>query len=67
MRKEDTRDYFSLFSFLIISYSLSYQAWRGLAAAYLNPVPDGSIRSQKFGEHIGGLIMGGIGVYIDHD
>ena len=66
MRKEDTRDYFSLFSFLVISYFLPKQAWRDLATAYLIEVLDKIILSQRFGGHIGYLIMDGNGVYLDH-
>lgn len=65
-RKEDTRSYFSLYFVLVISHSLSNQAWIDLATAYLNTVLDKSILSQRFGEHIGDLIMGGNGVYLDH-
>ena len=56
---------FLLFSFLIISHSLSNQAWRDLATAYVNAVLDKSIPGQRFGEHIGDLIMGENGVYLD--
>ena len=65
-RKEDTRNYFSLFLVLVISHSLSNQVWRDLATVYLNTVLEKSILSQRFGEHIGNLIMGGNGVYLDH-
>ena len=64
--KEDTRSYFSLYFVLVISHSLSNQAWIYLATAYLNMVLDKSILSQNFAEHIGDLIMGGNGVYLDH-
>ena len=66
MRKEDTRDYFALFPFLVISHSLSNQAWRDLATACLNAVLDESILSQRFAKHIGDLIMGGNGMYLDN-
>ena len=65
-REEDTRCYFSLYFILVISHSLSNQAWRDLATTYLNTVLDKIILSQRFGEHIGNLIMGGNGVYLDH-
>ena len=60
------RLFFFIFVFFVISRSLSNQAWRDLATAYLNAVLDESIMSQRFGEHIGDLIMGGNGVYIDN-
>ena len=66
MINEDTRDYFSLFSFPVISHSFSKKVWRDIATAYLNALLYGSILSQRFDEHIGYLIMGGNGVYIDH-
>ena len=66
MRKEDTRDYFFLFSFLIILHSLSNQVWIYLATTYLNAVLDEIVMSQRFGKHIRNLIMGGNGVYLDH-
>ena len=65
-RKEDTRSYFSLYFVLVISHSLSNQAWIDIATAYLNTVLDKIILSQRFGEHIGDLIIGGNGVYLDH-
>ena len=37
-----------------------------IVTAYLNAVLDESILSQRFGEHIGNLIMGGNGLYLDH-
>ena len=66
MRKEDTRDYFSLFLFLVISPALLKNNLIDLATAYLNAVLYEIIMSQRFGEHIGDLIMGGNGVYLDH-
>ena len=60
-RKEDTRNYFSLYFVLVILHSLSNQAWGDLATAYLNTVLDKSILSQRFGEHISDLIMGVMG------
>ena len=65
-RKEDTRNYFSLFFVLVIPHSLSNQELRDLATAYLNTVLEISILSQRSGEHIGDLNMGGNGVYLDH-
>ena len=66
MRKEDTRDYFDFFSFLVLSHSLSNQFWRDLATASINALLDESILSQRFGEHISNLVIGRNGVYLDH-
>ena len=65
MRKYYTRETNSLsFLFRVISHSLSNQAWRELGTAYLNAMLDEIILSQRFGEHIGDLIMGGNGVIL---